>query len=500
MVAPIEYERRPRCRVTVSPGTARESNLPLDADGLPRTVDITSHVKRLRTVKALSSPVGTFELGMTFQGLDEVERSSLNRILVPDNLVTIELDAGLPDSDLETVMLGWIGTVGARTTVAPSGQVVREVTVQGQDAGKFLVRHELPTFAFSGFLMGLSEEKVRFDEGIILRGIVGEVLRQLFRYTFDELVPAPHNVRRGVELLTDPALDGEGEGALRSFLRRASVWDRQGKWWNLFLEFCDRPWNEAFGDYVPDVAAAYEGYTSARSDPRFPRIAAKQGPGYYLVVRPQPFDRTRWAHLPTTTISDAEIRLEDMRLSDDERINLVMVPVGSKLGASAAFPGEFVKFGTVHLDRDSALRHGTYGLHTGTIYADLGEALQDGVKLDRLAATDSDVLTALQARARKLWDWYSVNHRLWKGVWVIAGDPSLRIGQRVQNERGDTGFFDPNEYERRVYYVERVVQDYADGLQFFTHLALVRGESLDHPVRASDPDPEPLRAFRETRQ
>ncbi|MGH7859773.1 MAG: hypothetical protein ACREQY_20790, partial [Candidatus Binatia bacterium] len=70
------------------------------------------------------------------------------------------------------------------------------------------------------------------------------------------------------------------------------------------------------------------------------------------------------------------------------------------------------------------------------------------------------------------------------------GDPLIRIGERVQNQLEPSDFFVAEEYERLVYYVERVVQDYSeDSRHYLTHVALTRGAPVSQGVvEAKDVD------------
>lgn len=503
-------ERRPRCQVIVGGGTAEHGTLASRReDGgafFTATHDITAHVRRLRTAKFINSPAGTFELGLTFRGLDEIDRASLNQVLVPDNLVEIKLDAGLPSTTLQTVMRGWIISVRQKTTIGANGRPNREVVVTGQDSGKFLLRHELPGHLLTAFVMGEKEAGRRLELGLTFGGTVGQVLQGLFQRLLVNLLPSPVVLREGIRLLTDPDLGppgtaGRSADALHSYVSLSSVWERNGKFWNLFRDYVDAPWNEAFGDYVDDPETRFPNYTSSAEfdEPSTPiaeidalggsTTRAPSAPGYHVVVRPQPFSKERWDRLPTTVVRDDELRLEDMRLGDDERINLVRVPTSGKHAASSDYYHDATVHQTVHFSKESADRHGTQGMSPATIYTDLDGGHQDAIAQRDIAAGRGEIAAAIRTRARRLWDWYSINDRLWKGAWVIAGNPNIRIGQRAANQSEASAFFTTMEYERRCYYVERVVQDYVDGSHFFTHLALTRGQPLGSYILANEPDP-----------
>lgn len=514
VATPPPIERRPRCRVTVRPGTPRESKLP------EWEVDLTPWLTRCRTVKALHSPVGTFELGLTFAPLDG---RSLNMVLVPDNVVTIQFDRGFPGSTFETVMIGYICSVGVTTTLGGVGRVAHELVVTGQDAGKFLVRHELPAHLLTTYIQGDVEATRRLSDGLFVAGMVGEILRRLFVIIFQELLPAPETITEGgARLLTDPALDGEGPDALQSWRSIHSVWTSHGKFWSMFREFADLPWNEVWGDYIPDLSrAGFDGYKLATPgaaatptpDPTYPSgtdifsrvlsfiVGDPQRPGssaggYYVIARPLPFSQARWAALPEHWVWDTEIKYSQVSLSDDERINLVYVQPQGAFASLAPQWVQGVALQNYQFDKDAARRHATQGMSASTYYTDLGgTAHRDPAVQGQAAAGQGDITATIRSRARRLWDAFSINHLLHKGVWVIAGNPAIHIGQRVREQgitatdRGGSTSFVASQQERRTFYVERVVQDYVDGRHYLTHLALTRGQPVDQFVQAREPDP-----------
>ncbi len=507
-------ERRPRIQVLVGGGTAQDGTLANrreedTARGFFRTThDITPHVKRARTAKFIQSPAGTFELGLTFRELDELDAASLNRVLVPDNLVEIKLDAGLPSTTLKTVMRGWISSVRQKTTVGGNGRPNREVVVTGQDSGKFLLRHELPGHLLTAFVMGDREIAKRLADGVTFGGSVGQILQGIFRKLLIDLLPSPVVLREGIRLLTDPDLGpagtpGRSADALESYVGVSSVWERNGKFWNIFRDYIDAPWNEAFGDYLEDPAAQFPNYVNSAdsinaggevfASPGVVGGEIKQGasrPGYHVIVRPQPFTKERWDRLPTIVVRDDELRLEDMRLSDDERINLVRVATSGKHAAASDYLHDAVIHQTVHFSKESADRHGVQGLTAATLYSDLDGGHQDAVAHGDMAAGRGAIASAIRRRGRRLWDCYAINDQLWKGVWVFAGNPDAHIGYRYANQSEPSAFFTPGEYLRGCYYGERVVQDYVEsGSQYFTHAALTRGQPLGGFIIAPEPDP-----------
>jgi hypothetical protein len=473
---------------------------------------ITPMVTRVRTVKSLKEPNGTFELSLTFEppldpeeeaaaeqesedaSAEETEKlGSLNQILVPDNLVAIQFDRGLPGDELQTVMLGWITDVGQRTTVTSGAQPrpQREIVVRGQDAGKFLARHQLPGWLLSAFMLGDKEVARRIIKAVMVAGAPGTVLQTFFEKVYLNLVPTPQASVGATGFLADrrlyasPLTSGPVEpGTMFSWADVSSAWLGQGKFWSLLKQHADQPWNELWGDYV-----------NPENFPTFKKAGNLRGPGYHVVFRRQPFDQRDWDALPTHTIPDAQLKFEQVRRADAERINVVLLqPTGSAMRGGGDERQDAVRWATMQVSRESANRHGTQILAATTIYSNLAQAHRDPEEHEKVLGQKGNLYQALLARTRTLWKWYSINARLYNGIWVVMGDPAIKIGQRVQNQEEPSAFFNDKEYTRRVYYVERVVQDYQDGRHYLTHLALTRGQPLGVGgfIEAATPDANPF--------
>jgi hypothetical protein len=496
---PPPIERRPQAQVLIRRGVAAESQLP------DWWCDVSGHVLRVHTTKTLSRPDGTFEVTCTMAPLGDAPMAAaylpelaampLSAVLCPNDLVWIALDPGLPPpwgKGFETIMIGWITMLDVAMSIDHRGHPMRTVTIAGSDLGKFYLGHELPGYMLSVYIQGDQEAARRTVEGLSFMGTVSHVLGNLYRGVFYTLQPAPYAVVEEGQLLIDPALDGVGADAFQSYLGMQSVWTAHGKFWNLFTTYADLQWNEVYGDYVVDPAnSAYSDFTCVRpSAAPQPLAAAGGGPGYYLIARRKPFpwgaagspERTasesRWDALPMTQLLDVEILQEQVRLSDEERVNVVLInPQGG--GVTNDTFQEALRNQTALFDKDSMARHGTHILSSATPYADFyGTTIQNPEAQRELAQKQGAAWVPLARRVRALFDWYWPNHLFYCGSWVVAGNPSIRIGTRVRNRTDVASVILPSEAPPRQFYVEGVVQDYVDGSHYFTHLALTRGQSL----------------------
>jgi hypothetical protein len=475
--------RTPSCEVYALAGTVPDSLLP-PVGG----VRLTSTVMRVRTTKSLTSPAGQFELTCTYEPPSGLYGALLgrpvSRILVPGNIVDIWLDAGLVGTpNMEWVMRGWVNSIEEQEALDGHGRPVRAITISGQDCGQFFVRHDLPGHLLTAYIQGDQEAAKRLQNGIALSGTTGKLLRQIFLAIFQDLTPLLAVVEEG-QLLTEPVLDAEGpddEDMWTSMLALDSIWDANGKFWSTFQQYLDRPWNECFGDLIPSPAFNEKFYGSYHlAKPNLPADATllnAGGAGYYLIARRVPFSKARWSALPTTTIFDSEVKLARLRLADDERVNLVLVtPFGHGYDVTQDLWQQAAAYRGILLDRDSMRRYATQSMQARTLYTDLAAAHLDPDKIKEWVADDGSLSAVTHARTLALWRWFSINHELYRGVIVMAGTPSIRIGERVQNQPGGSDYFVATEQDRRAFYVEQVVQDYVDGSHYLTHLALTRGQ------------------------
>lgn len=460
-----DIERRPGVFVGVNRGTAG----PGDGNKLDRAVDITPMVKRVRTRKDIGQPVGTFEIALTFRSLDEFNRSSLNKILVPDNLVLIAFDKGTRTSTLRNVMEGFVTRPFARTTVGNDGKPQREIICTGWDAGKFLVRHEIPPQAIMARLWGRDEEKAREALGAQLAaGTVTQLTKNTFRLIadFSQIQAATQGA---IGLFVDPSVERMGGQAINE-----QIWLRYGKFWNLLRGVVDEPWNEIWADYDP--------------------MGIQFGPErYVIIVRRKPFDEEDWRKLPVRVLRDHEIRYHDTALSDDERVNVIFPMIGGALSTGDGFADQLAALYAIS-DADSMARHGTqpYQDRSESIYVNLpgpvGGLMDDEVEQEKLLAGGGDLQELLTRRGQALWDWYSPNHLLHKGSYIIMGDPDLKIGMRVQDQAEPSDYFVIEEGERRQYYLEQVIQDFVIASRSYTtHLAVTRGQPLGGLIKARNP-------------
>jgi hypothetical protein len=504
---PPDAVRRPSCEVVAYPGTAKGSLIP------PGGTRLTGLIERLRTTKTLQSPSGQFELSCTWEPPPGFAQS-LGRVLLPGNIVEIALDAGLPDSTMEVVMRGWVGAIEESETLDGRGRPVRSISVSGEDCGRFFLRHDFGMYLFTAYTWGDKEMLERANKYITMGGACGAVLRQIFLAIFQDLTPILAVTEEG-QLLTEGILDNPPGASLddedywpASIQIEQAIWQANGKFWSIFNQYVDRPWNEAYGDYIPDPQRLLaQGYQLASpkggmSSIAFPDVSTSRGTiygsslpgaGYYLIVRRTPFSKARWDALPKTVVFDSEVKLARTRISDDERVNLVIVhPFGSGYESLNDIPHQAADFRNLLRDKDSMARYGIQMQDARTIYWSIDSNPQDPQAQQKYAQKSDPMSQAIYNRTNALWRWHSINHLLRTGVMVIAGIPSIRIGERITGQGIDipSAYFTDVEQVRQTFYVERVVQEYVDGSSYLTHLGLTRGQPPTNFITALQQDIE----------
>ena len=478
----MQARRFPDARVLVSAGLPRENQLPKIALGQAKgALDVTGLVTRIRTTTSLVQPNGTFEIGCTFEGLKRAipqltETRSLNRVVVPENFVSISFDAGIQGSKMTEELQGPITRVSECTAVGPDGQPTREIVLTGENWGKLLVRHEIPAHLFTAFLQGDEEIVYREDRGAMLGGAVGRICERLFHAVFVEpLQPLQLALKQLFVIDIDESLFLGSAGELEL----DSVWTLNGRFWNALRGLADEPWNELFAYYDPAWIPQGPGDGLVEITAGHPLQTQAPRPAFVIRLRRRPFDRERWKALPTVEIRDDEILRQDVGLSDHERVNWVIVEPSSILRATAEEHLDYIDYQSQRFDEEDAERHGAHLFKRTTAYVD-DEILEDPAEHKRLAAGEGVTYSRLDDRARRLWEWNAINHRLWSGVFVLAGRTDIRPGMRIRNQREVSSTFVKEESERRDYYVEQKIQDYrVASRRFLTHVAVTRGQPVD---------------------
>lgn len=486
-------ERRPDVQVLLSPGLVRENRLPkAGVGGGLGAIDITPAVTRVRTCKGIGSPCGSWEIGVSFAGLDEItggalsDKRSLSTLVVPGNFVSIAFDAGIPGSRMTTVMQGPVVRRPRRERLGERGPQ-RDLTMRGEDWGGLLVHHQIPAHQFTASLQGAGELSFREDMGAFLQGTVGDVCKKAFDAIFVKRVGP-------LQLMFQKDRTGGGDGLYLIDIDKGlfqpeagntiqgSIWHRQGSLWTALKGLADEPWNELYADYDPAYVRQGEGDGLERIEPG--TGAATPEPHFAIRLRRRPFDKERWAVLPEHIIPDAELLHQDDDLSDCERVNWVLVEL-SQIHANTEHDVNLMSYMIRRFDKVDAEISGARLLRLATPYCDLpggrsGESLaRDPDEQIEFNAGRGRLWDLADDRATRAWNMFAINHRLAAASWVVPLRPELRIGHRASNQAAPSAWFVKEETERRTYYIEQVVHDWVRGAErATTHLGLTRGMPL----------------------
>ena len=481
-------ESRPVHQVLLSAGLPRENRLPKAAVGRGLgAIDISGLVKRIRTIKTIGQPNGTFELGLTFQSLKDAipaltETRAMNMLAVPQNLCEISLGGGVKGRELTSVMQGVVTRVYERTALSEDGEPQREVVLAGEDWGNILANHELPAHHFSARIQGDVKRLYAEDtNGILLTGTCGDVNQRLYDAIFVKRTQALQLKTNQVFALD---IDKSLFGAARGYIYQGDIWSRQGRFWTTLRSLADEPWNELSAQWNPEWVPQGPG-DGLEIIPKLVAPSTEEGSQRKFVIRlrRRPFDKERWNALPTHTVTDDELRYHEAALADDERLNWIGVDPLHLMRVAGEQNLDFINYTYSRYDLDDAEAHGARRRRFPTAYGDMpsgrGTLLTDPQELENLAHGEGEAAKLYQDRVQFVWDAYNINHRLYRASWVVRGRPEIRVGDRVANQRDPSAYFVKEETERRVYYVETVVQDLLEGHHYFTHLGLTRGQKLD---------------------
>jgi hypothetical protein len=459
--------RRPIHRVTVRRA----------ATDYIRVEDISSDVLTIRTVKAFEQPAGTFTLGTTFR--PKLDGKPLHEALRPNDLVLIELKADYQQRWVP-VMLGLVDRAGWRLQMVGE-RAIREGQIVGRDLGKLLITHNLIwwQWATTDPFFGDPLRNATVLEKAGMRpnpvGTPDQIIDQIVDLLFLRKATLPSSLR-GTGTPAVRARDGEtwftdywrnwfaftrlpektgynhakfspGQGVLGWLNTDTTVW-------NLITAYADQPWNQVWTDTGDDKM-------------------------FHVYFRPTPYPsgregRTDWELVSLYTPDAEAIIGEDLGVSDHDRVNffytrLTTDPVfqGQQWGVTAIYPD------TAPMEDDTPfhgqlplIRDSRFMTDWGPGGVPIAERIRDGeTTLLKQDSGKSPVVQMMRLKTGLLQDWFQPNPTFVSGTVTLAGDPAVRVGQRLYYAR-----------EKLEFFIVGVQQNYSWGQnQFTTTLNVVRG-------------------------
>lgn len=493
-------------------------------------LDLTPNVFQINTDKALGLAPGQFTIRLTDT---RVKTKSYTEIIEANDLILIKINGGEKNDPFVNVMLGVVVRVSKQTRI--SGETVgHHVEIQGSDCAQWLYWSVNNFWAYAGIgadaKAGIREmqQRIKIWDSLfpnrgqgdlpsvkILQNILLEYIAkimprigELFRF-----IPVPTRSKQAAFLGDDPIL-GLGEKYVPEKLLSA----HSGSVATILEEYKMEYLSELWSDTTDDggFAIFY----------RRPPYDEQDWFGF-LDKKGEPF-ATRVLHV----IPDAEIVGGNVGRSIDTYYNFISVLSWIYGADDQIIP--LVMNGGLRLDASSIRDRGFRPLMITQRYLDYNSAgetpivrtngdynfvvaegafsnilAQGSIPTTQLASIVPSViggvktlrLTKMQDHwADTLWRWMSQLDRYFSGRLTIKGNPSIRVGHKVQL-KCETGKWFNEPYE---FYVVAVGHDYdVQRGNYLTSLVLTRGQraaGFIQPVTDGQEDIAALNAEKQTGQ
>lgn len=402
------------------------------------------------TTKQLNSPAGIWSVEL----IGDYYADKIS----PMDIVVIQM--GREAKKLSTVMIGLVDSVFVTEQISGNTPSIR-TQIKGRDFGKLLLKAVIQRFpmlseddnalsALSGTQVLLGLQSFFMENGIetgtptefidtILRVLLTKIMRITFPYWQNG------SMRQGqLENILNYQLQ-EMPYTVPWHTTRDMF---EGSIWNFIESARNQPFHEIF----VDTRSSSEFNSVVRSPARqggggvvFGDDSAKIG----VFMRSTPFSPPDWKALPTHDVLDKDIIKRSIGRSDHEHYNMFRVHpkidlLGNSFATDAYIPP---KFNIKELER--------YGL--SFLDVSFEGMFEDDQQLE-LTEVSSKLTDLLQS-------WYSNNHKLESGTFVLKGNGNYRIGQRIRHVRRDM-----------VYYIEGVTQSFQNFGKWQTTLSVTRGD------------------------
>lgn len=403
-------------------------------------LDITNDVISIATNKGYCRVSGTWQMILTYQ---EIDGQRYDELIQTDDMVTIELDAGAGQG-FQPIMVGLVDRV-SRTFNAGGNNPQRNVKLSGQDLGKLLVKHNIG-WDVSGAQVQLMQQQgetaptkeleANYISRVTLQAGTAENLISQLMDIFIGALDSNAATKFGFASSTDD--NWEVWDSSLQYIRGTSAWSAMER-------YAHKPWNMLHADTV-----------SLGS--------------FQVTLERNPIDDQGRLTRPdsmTHEIGDEDIVQEDVGCSDQERINLLCYwPSMYKISSDTIVEIVMANKDLTSFDEDEIKLHG----YCPKVIDDnfnppniTGPIDQKGYDL---------LVGAAVTRADAFWNWYSMNHQLESGTFVIHGDPAMKAGDMLLVRQGTTG-------TKKEYLIEQVAHTYSvwPRVAFTTMLHVTRGQA-----------------------
>ncbi|KAA0888774.1 hypothetical protein [Oryzomonas rubra] len=444
----------PRCRVLIYDLLA----------GGQAQADLSNDILSIATNKAYGRAAGTWQIMLPYKQVkswkskDGGAMKYYHEILEPDDMITIELDAG-DGKGMQPVMLGLVD----RPSLVRQGDVhpVRQVKVSGQDVGKLLAKHDIgwdisaAQIQKSNQSLGRAAFVDQTDDGkqgvkdyiksymarvVLQTGTAASQFEQLALLFLNQL---NNRVVKNMDFKTDTDDTWMVWDPSIMFIKNTTVWDAMSR-------LSHRPYNMLNADTSVSDVGKFE-------------VILERNP----ITTFGETDRSQ-AGVDLHLVDDTEIINDDLGVSDAERINLLCYwPTLYKYAVSECIDIVMSNSELTKFDADSIALHGYCSKIIDDVFVPVNvtDPMSDSAANQKIAWAPS------QERATLFWNWYQENHTYESGTILTHLRPEIRAGHCLVVRQGNTSNF-------KEYLVEQVSHQYNVNPmpQFTTAYQVTRGQ------------------------
>lgn len=371
-----------------------------------KTLDMSNDVISIHVTKGYEKAAGSWQIVTTWHKQADY-RKRWDEILVPNDMVLIELDAGGGDG-LVPVMRGLVDRVSMTVSTGGEGQINRNIKICGSDMGKILIKHDIgwDITVLHGDLSlqgaGIAQRTVRTD-AMTIQGTPGYITGGIFE----------KYMKGGTKFDLDPAImqwiKMEETTDDDWVLYDEQIFSLTGSVWHAMMRYANTPWNVL--------------YTETDTDGMF-RI--------YLENRPWDKYGNMSPEVTTHTVTDEDIVNMDVGIGDDDRVNYLFYQVKLLTAQSDQNAIPYFMCATdgentlIFEDSEEIQRNGLCTQVPETNFVPLTARTNNYF--------DNNILVAAAERAKTMWNWYKNNHLMKSGTFTVHGQPRLSVGECLEHK------------------------------------------------------------------
>ena len=348
-------------------------------------LDVSDDLITLSTSKAYGRAAGGWEITLPRRSLVDFSGRSYQEIVTPDDLISIEIDAG-DGFGFEFVMLGLVNRPARTMTFDADGRPRRTVKITGMDMGKLLARHDAGwNIALSDTNVGPPDMNRQAKVGFVFTGKALDVVEGIFKGLFLNDV---------TELAPLYTFAGNTDDTWEIY--NYSINYMTGPVWNAMKQVANEPYNILHTDTLSSGT-------------------------FQVALDKMPIQDNGKLMNIDHTIDEIDIITEDIGVCDDERVNYLLYKAHfSIIGADNRYPIWHLAPGLMNQDPMSVARHGASLVELETNFGTINMA--------STTTFGSEFLQDASKRGAALWNRMKNNHLLESGTLSMHVSPRIRAG------------------------------------------------------------------------